>query len=57
MAAENLELPLDLDVKEDVVFNASNPLLMRQLSSCVGAGTLMEKMERWVPVRAGCHSV
>lgn len=47
MAAENLELPLDLDVKEDVVFNASNPLLMRQLSSCVGAGTLMEKMERW----------
>lgn len=47
MAAENLELPLDLDVKEDGVFNASNPLLMRQLSSCVGAGTLMEKMERW----------
>ena len=45
---QNLPLPpSELDLKPDVVFNASNPLLMRQLSTCVGSGSLDDKMGRW----------
>lgn len=47
MALINLEYPIEKDVKADVVFNADNPLLMRQLSVCVGTGSLQEKMGRW----------
>ena len=47
MALIHSEYPIEKDVKADVVFNADNPLLMRQLSMCIGAGSLQEKMGRW----------
>ena len=39
--------PTEQDLRSDGIFNSSNPLLVRQLNSVVGSGSLGEKMARW----------
>jgi len=39
--------PSPEDTQSDAVFNVANPLVMRQVSSIVGLGSIQERQERW----------
>ncbi len=48
MADHNTSIaPIPQDLESDAVMNGANPLVMRQLSVVCGAGSRLERLERW----------